>query len=380
VAVTGGAGRGDDCGVAVLGGGIVGLSVAYGLARAGLAVTILDEGDIAHRASRGNFALVWVQGKGVGMPEYARWTLASAREWPAFAAGLEDATGHRLSFEQRGGFTACLSESELEDRCRDLRRLHNQAPDCASFERLDHAEMCRRLPALGPDVAGGTYCSHDGHVNSLRMFGALLAGAVAAGAIYRPNAAVDGIAPAGDGFRIRSTCGEIRARKVVLAAGLGNARLAPMVGLSAPVRPERGQVLVTEKLVRFLDHPLATVRQTDEGGVMIGDSKEDVGLDSGTSHEVLAGIAARAVRTFPVLGGAQILRSWGALRVMSPDGCPIYDRSTDCPGAYLVTCHSGVTLAAAHAGRIADAIASDAWPHDLEAFSAARFTHVPPAQ
>ncbi|MGL4240718.1 MAG: NAD(P)/FAD-dependent oxidoreductase [Beijerinckiaceae bacterium] len=370
---------GNDCDIAVIGGGVVGLSLAYGLARAGRSVTILDEGDVAHRASRGNFALVWVQGKGVDLPEYARWTLASAQAWPRFAAGLEEAAGQRLSYEQRGGFMACLAEDELDQRCRDLQRLHNQAPDCATFERLDHAGMKRHLPAIGRDVIGGTYCAHDGHVNSLRLFSALLAGALAAGAVYRPNAAAEGICSTPDGFRIRTAAGEFRARKVVLAAGLGNARLAPMVGLFAPVRPQRGQIMVTEKLAPFLDYPLVNLRQTDEGGVMIGDSKEEVGLDTGNSHEVLAGIAARAIRVFPVLAHARIVRSWAALRVMSPDGYPVYDRSDTHPGAYLVTCHSGVTLAAAHAGRVADAIAADAWPDDLSAFSAERFAHVPAA-
>ncbi len=370
---------GDDCDVAVIGGGVVGLSLAYGLSRAGLAVTILDEGDVAHRASRGNFALVWVQGKGLDMPEYARWTLASAQAWPQFAADLEELTGHRLSYEQRGGFIACLSESELDDRCRDLQRLHNQAPDCAAFERLDHAGMKRLLPAIGRDVVGGTYCPNDGHVNSLRLFGALQAAALALGAIYRPNAEVIGISFAPDGFRIETSAGHFRARKIVLAAGLGNARLAPMVGLSAPVRPQRGQIMVTEKLARFLDYPLGTIRQTDEGGVMIGDSKEEVGFDDGNSHEVLAEIAARAVRTFPLLAQAQVVRSWGALRVMSPDGYPVYDCSGSHPGAYLVTCHSGVTLAAVHAGRIAAAIAAGRWSDEFSSFGAGRFGNAPAA-
>ncbi len=59
---------GLDAEIAVLGGGVVGLSVAYGLTRLGREVLVLDEGDVAHRASRGNFALVWVQGKGLSMP------------------------------------------------------------------------------------------------------------------------------------------------------------------------------------------------------------------------------------------------------------------------------------------------------------------------
>jgi glycine/D-amino acid oxidase-like deaminating enzyme len=168
----------------------------------------------------------------------------------------------------------------------------------------------------------------------------------------------------------------VHADKLVLAAGLGNARLAPMVGLNAPVRPQRGQILVTEKLPPFLQHPLVNIRQTDEGSVMIGDSQEEVGLNTATQFAVQQGIAQRAVRLFPRLAQAQIVRSWAALRVMSPDGFPIYDRSTTCPGAYVVTCHSGITLAAAHAGVLARHIAQDDWPQSLAPFSAGRFADV----
>ena len=72
--------------VLVIGGGLVGTAVAYGLAREGAKVTVLDEGDGGFRASRGNFGLVWVQGKGYGLSPYARWTRSSADRWPARAA------------------------------------------------------------------------------------------------------------------------------------------------------------------------------------------------------------------------------------------------------------------------------------------------------
>ena len=84
--------RGDGD-VAVIGGGVVGMCMAHGLSGAGLAVTVLDEGDVAFRASRGNFALVWVRGKGLEMPAYARWTMRSSELWHDFAAGLADETG-----------------------------------------------------------------------------------------------------------------------------------------------------------------------------------------------------------------------------------------------------------------------------------------------
>lgn len=370
---------GNDCDIAVIGGGVVGLSVAYGLASRGLAVTLLDEGDVAYRASRGNFALVWVQGKGIDLPDYARWTMGSAAAWKNFAETLRRDSGIDLALEQRGGLMACLSERELEDRTAQMSRLHNAAPDCANVETLDHRQIRELLPEIGPGVVGGTFCRHDGHVNALRLFGALHEACLRRGIAYRPNAPVEALVQMANGFRIATPSGEIRARRLVLAAGLGNAKLAPLVGLAAPVRPQRGQVIVTEKLAPFLKFPLGTIRQTDEGGVMLGDSKEEVGFDTGSSHQVLGTIAAHAVKVFPLLAGAQIVRSWGALRVMSPDGYPIYDRSVSCPGAYLVTCHSGVTLAAAHASTIAEAIATDIWPDAIAAFSARRFGDVPAA-
>ena len=65
----------------------------------------------------------------------------------------------------------------------------------------------------------------------------------------------------------------------MLAAGLGNARLAPMVGLAAPVVPNKGQIIALERVRPFLAVPLETIRQTDEGTVLIGDSQQDVGFD-----------------------------------------------------------------------------------------------------
>jgi glycine/D-amino acid oxidase-like deaminating enzyme len=366
--------RGDDCDVAIIGGGVVGMCMAWGLSGVGLTVTVLDEDDVAHRASRGNFALVWVQGKGANLPAYSRWTQDSADLWPGFAAELAAETGIDIAHNRPGGFSTFLDDAELSNKITAMTRLHNQLADRpVPFEVLDHARLKAMLPGLGPKVVGGIYCPADGHVNSLRLFDALHESARRRGVVFRGNAGVDKIGRTEGGFRITCKAGEVRANRIVLAAGLGNARLAPMVGLHAPVKPERGEILVTEKLAPFLHHPMGTIRQTDEGGVMIGDSKEEVGFDNGTDRRVLAGIAARAVATFPLLARVQIVRSWGALRIMSPDGCPIYDRSTTAPGAYVVTCHSGVTLAAVHATVLAPQIAAGALAPGLGAFSARRF-------
>jgi glycine/D-amino acid oxidase-like deaminating enzyme len=172
---------------------------------------------------------------------------------------------------------------------------------------------------------------------------------------------------------VRAGGKEYVASRVVLAAGLGNRDLAPLVGLEAPIRPNRGQILVTERMQQFLRRPTQLVRQTGEGTVQIGDSQEDVGMDDGTSTAQLARIADRACRLFPVLKSANVVRAWGALRVMTRDGFPIYQASVECPGAFLVTCHSGITLASNHAGAIADWIHGDAEPPLIRTFKAERF-------
>ena len=88
---------------------------------------------------------------------------------------------------------------------------------------------------------------------------------------------------------------------------------------------------------------------------------------------VARAIARRAVACFPRLAEARLVRQWGALRVLSPDGLPIYQESERNPGAFLVTCHSGVTLAAAHALEVATALVAGEDAERFTTFSTARF-------
>ncbi|HEV2508310.1 FAD-binding oxidoreductase [Bosea sp. (in: a-proteobacteria)] len=360
----------------VVGGGVVGLSIAYGLAKAGERVRLLDEGDGAFRAARGNFGLVWVQGKGAGKPTYALWSMAAAKLWSGFARELEEIAGLGLQLSQPGGLTLCLDESELDRRSVMMAQL--AADVAASGETYPYdilrANAVRELcPHVGPDVVGASFCPLDGHVSPLRLLRALTAALLVLGGELRTGRHVDAIEYRDAKFRIHAGGTTHVAAKLVLAAGLGNAGLAPMVGLNAPVKPIRGQVLISERVAPFLDLPTGSVRQTGDGGVQIGESKEDVGFDDGTTIAELSRIAERAVRMFPVLAGVNIVRTWGALRVMTPDGYPIYQASAECPGAFVVTCHSGVTLAAQHADPLARWIMGDAEPAVLADFKAERF-------
>ncbi|MFC6671901.1 NAD(P)/FAD-dependent oxidoreductase [Marinobacterium aestuariivivens] len=357
----------------LIGGGLVGLAVGLGLQRNGLKVTILDEGDVALRASRGNFGLVWVQGKGDTLPEYAQVTRLSSRLWPALAARLLEATGVDIELQQNGGLYLSLTEQEVAERETMLTRMQQAAGGDYPFRRLDLKQLREFIPEAGPEVAGATWCPEDGHLNPLKLLRAMTEAFLKAGGRIANSGRASAITPLNPGFRIATPEGDWHCDKVVLSAGLGNRELAPQVGLSAPVSPNRGQVLIAERVRPFLHYPTGHVRQTGEGTVQIGDSKEDVGFDSGTTTEVMARIANRATRMFPLLRDVRMVRAWGALRVMTADGYPIYQASETHPGAYLVTCHSGVTLGALHEAPIADWIARDQTQLPLEVFNAQRF-------
>jgi glycine/D-amino acid oxidase-like deaminating enzyme len=358
----------------VIGGGLVGSAIAYGLARARLQVALVDEGDVALRASRGNFGLVWIQSKGDGAPHYQRWTRRSAGEWPALAAGLETETGIAVGLAQPGGVHLCLGETEFAARRAMMERMRMQAGNLGfDYRMLDRTELADMLPALGPAVSGASWTPYDGHANPLALLHALHKGFVQHGGRYLPNSTVREAAAAPGDFRIQLAGGEVGASKIVLAAGLGNADLAPIFGLSAPVKPLKGQILVTERARPFLPFPISTIRQTVEGSIMLGDSQEDVGFDTGQRPAVMQTIARRAVVSLPCLSGLQIVRAWSALRVMPPDGLPIYDQSELFPGAFTANCHSGVTLAGANANLFAPMVAAGALDRALEFFSAKRF-------
>jgi glycine/D-amino acid oxidase-like deaminating enzyme len=359
--------------VAIIGGGMVGSAIAYGLARRRLSVVVLDEGDVAFRAARGNFGLVWVQGKGVDMAAYAALTRRSSDAWPAFARELAEATGVDLEHRRPGGVEICFDDQSLATREVMLSRMDRETDGGFPFEILDPAALANLLPGLGPNVAGGSYCPLDGDANPLHLLRALHAGFISLGGDYRAEHRVQAITPEAGGFTVNSEGRAITAGKVVLAAGLGNATLAPSLGLRAPVAPQRGQILVSERLATVLPLPTSIVRQTGAGSMQFGDSVEEVGFDDGTTSAVMGAIAHRAVTAFPYLRDVRVVRAWGALRVMTPDGYPVYEQSAAHPGAYLACCHSGVTLAAGHGGEIADWIAGDNPPANLDALSPDRF-------
>lgn len=358
---------------AVIGGGVVGLSLAYGLLKKGRSVVVFDEGDGAFRASRGNFGLVWTQGKGLTVPAYAQWSRRSAAAYAGFAEELAFLGDQDLSLVQDGGYVMHMSEESLNEDCARYEQLRKHLDEDYPFEIMDHGELKREEPYIGDKVVGALYCPEDGHLNPLHLLKALATAVPRLGGTVINNSKIIEVLPGNTGYRLKSFTGhEHAAEKVVLSAGLGAAELGPKLGFGTNIEPQQGQILITEKIPKLINRPNVEVRQVNEGGVQIGASKADVGLNDNEDVRTVAALAKHAIDMYPKLAKVKLVRSWAALRIMSPDGLPIYQESPKYPGVHFVTCHSGITLAAVHAEVLPDWIIGDSAP-DLSTFSEARF-------
>ncbi|MEQ1776459.1 MAG: FAD-dependent oxidoreductase [Burkholderiales bacterium] len=363
----------------VIGGGVVGSAIAYGLAKRGARVTVLDEGDDAFRASRVNFGLVWLHSKGAGMPAYGFWTRRACDAWPAFAAELKEITGVDTHYVKSGGLSYCLGEAEYNKKIETIQRMRAQAErDPYETRMLDRGELMQLMPRaqLGAEVLGASYGPHDGHVSPLNLLRALHSGLKYHGADYRSGSPALDVKPVGGGFEVRTPQATLSTPKVILAAGHGITPLMRQLGFNVRIHAQRGQQLVTERAAPVLPLPANGVRQTAEGTFLIGTTTEDVGFDVSTTTRAGTAMAARAMRILPALNGVRVVRAWAGLRTLTEDKCPVYEESTQYLGAFLATCHSGVTLAAVHATDLADAIHNSRLDGDIAAFHGRRFNLV----
>lgn len=360
----------------LIGGGVVGLSVALGLLLAGQQVTVLDGDDSDLRASQGNFGLIWLQGKGHDFAPYAQWTHRAVTQWPDFAKSLEALSGVNLALDQSGGYEFFTDVAEFEDFAADLKQQQVHLGERSSYDVISGDDLRRTYPEIGAGVVGATFCPLDGHVNPLRLLSALRIAVLALGGTIIPNTKVTDVSPATNGgFILSAHDGQhFNTERVILSAGLGTNPLAKQLGFITQVRPQRGELLITEKLSERLPFVSSTIRQVDEGGIQIGGTKEDAGLNDSETLDVMTKLAQHAVAVYPPLADVRMVRAWGALRIISPDGYPVYAQSPEHRGAHLVTCHSGVTLASLHSTLLAQWLIDGSHSPTLEAFNESRFT------
>ena len=359
---------------AIIGGGIVGLSVAHGLLKQGCSVICIDGSDTDFRASRGNFGLVWVQGKGIRAPFYAAWTQNAARIYPDFVSELSQETGVQINYNQAGGYEYFTDPQILSQRMDEYKQLKKALNDDYPYEFLSSSQIRAAEPMIGGETIGASFYPYDGHLNPLQLLKALASYCQKQGLSHYLGEELKTADKKEGVFRIVTKKGlTISANKVVISAGLGAKKIGPLFGFLGLVSPQRGQILVTEKISPILNRPSVTIRQVDEGAIQIGDSQEQAGFNDNETQAQMSRIARNAIKVMPKLAQLRLVRAWGSLRVMSPDGLPIYHQSHTMPGAFLITCHSGITLAATHSTNLSLWLTGHKNAPELYRFSEDRF-------
>lgn len=350
--------------VVVIGGGVVGGSVAFYLAEAGRSVLVVDRAFPASGTSGATQSWVWVHTK--HPPFYAQFSLLSARMYPQF----EQQLGMNIEYQRTGGISLLFTRDEVEKAQVLVERQRSVGIDVSLLTR---EEILSLEPAVSPEVLGATYSPVDGNVNALRLVFALMKANQARGVTYWTYTAVTGMELTGDGVIVRTDKGSVAARQVAICAGPWAPQVGSMLGIRIPVRPIRGQVLVTEPLAPLIRHTMVGMRQAVDGPVLIGFSHEDVGYDAGNSLEPILDGARLAQRMVPALADAHVVRCFSGLRAMPKDGLPILGPVPGKPGVFVAALHSGFTLAPLVGMLMAEVMCNKKPSVPLEPYSIARF-------
>ncbi len=356
----------------------MGAAIALGLIRAGAKVLMVDKVSEIHKASRANFGLIWSQSKGSGNRPYAKLSERAVREFGDFVQQVEEESEIDIELRLGAGLVVSLGNQELSARKAAIEKMHREAEadgESHPSKILDRTEIQERIgkAVLGEEVLGGSFSSIDGDVNPLMLLKAMRKVFIKRGGTFIQGCTVTDFSREADNYQLDTSLGKIVTDRIVMAAGLGNIALFSKLGKELPLVPQKGQLLVTERVKPFLSFPFSGIRQTGCGSVMIGYTQENTGFDITTSVSGAAGLAQRAMRIFPELRYTRVVRSWASLRVLTKDGLPIYDELEDYPGCFILGTHSCVSLASIHSTMLVPWILGSERPQGIETFNLERF-------
>ena len=343
--------------VAVVGGGIVGLCTALELAREGTQVLVLDDaarlgGTTANAGSlhvqmQSRFIRMYpeqVPGLERSLPLYT----AAARRW----AELERELGTSIELKSSGGLMVAETAESYEflaRKCEREKRLGLQV------EMLGRAELARVAPYLGEAVVGAEFCAEEGKLNPLLANQAVRHALLALGSALLPETRVEHLAPdPRGGWTLRIAAGELRAGRVVLAAGAGTGALLAPLGLQVPTVAEPLHMNVTEAAAPLIGHlvqhaeRMITLKQLAAGQVVIGGGWP-ARLHGERQHPTveassLIGNLRLASHIVPRLSRLRLLRSWAGVNT-TVDGQCVLGEVPGHPGLFTaVPGDAGYTL------------------------------------
>ncbi|PDZ71202.1 NAD(P)/FAD-dependent oxidoreductase [Bacillus pseudomycoides] len=354
------------CDVLILGGGIIGCSIAYYTSKYGRDVTIIDKGEFVSGTSSRCDGNILAIDKDPGFD--SQMSLVSQKLVTELSEELE----HSFEYRAPGSILVCESEEEMEAAQKWVNR---QKEAGLPFRMLDRQDIREESPFFADDLLGGLECATDSTVNPYLLAFSLLAEAEKLGAKSFKHTEVKEMRRAIDGsFIVETTNGTFTAKQIVNAAGVGAPKIGEMLDLSIPIEPRKGHIIVasrqqhvgSRKVMEFgyliskfggkrkVDaltekYGVALVFEpTESQNFLIGSSREFVGFHTRINNEVIKCIANRAIRFYPKMADMMVIRSYAGLRPWTEDHLPIISRVEHIPNYYIAAGHEGdgISLAA----------------------------------
>lgn len=324
--------------VAVVGGGIAGMSTAYRLARRGIETVLFEKSTLGFEASSRNAGGVRHMFRDPKEIPLARFSIDV---W----AGISEELGHDVEYRRNGCIRLALEDNHVEP----LRAAFEK--DQASglpVELLEPAEIDNIIPIDKGKALLASYCSMDGHANPVETCRGFAAAAARAGVELHEGTTVDRIQNSDSGFTIETSAGSFQASKLLLAAGPWTANLLTQFGINLRFQLRRPEMAETEVVAPFLK-PFVGLgdlqgygRQTVAGNMHMGIRNLDADLSAPESqHELIRAATRLWGELFPQLRGVKVKRTWSGFTSRSPDECAILGDIPTVDGLYIAAGFSG---------------------------------------
>lgn len=362
--------------VAIVGGGVIGLAAAWALTRAGARVELFERGALAGEATAASAGILAPLAESVTPGPFVELALAGLHSFPEEIEALKDDSGLDPEYRRCGVLRLGLDAAAAES----LRSAAAwQANAKLDLRWLEPRQIASLEPGLTP-CEGGLLSPNEGHIHPARLAAALAAAAAHRGAVLHEHAAAP--LPWIEGGRLRGLLvdGEQRGYdRVLLAAGAWSGAWAETAGVTVPVRPIKGQMLLLRAIpppvrhVVFAGHGYLVPRA--DGTVYVGATQEEAGFDRRVTAEGIHELAGVAAALAPTLRDAEFIEAGAGLRPGSADGLPVLGPAPGHDNLLLAAGHfrNGILMSLITARIIAALATGNEPPLDLTPFSAGRF-------
>src|SRR5262245_32823405 len=326
--------------VIIIGGGVIGLTLACDLAAEGVAAAVLDQGAMGQESSwAGAGILPPGNPEGAETPE-ARLRAASHVLWPGLSALLREETGIDNGFRRCGGLEVQLAgeRNALDDETAAWRR------EGVAVEPLTRESLRQHETEISRSVTAVYRLPELGQVRNPRHLKALLALAARRGVTLLPGMPVSRFERESEKIvSVETVAGPLRAGQFVIAGGAWSGRLLAEAGCPALVRPLRGQIVLLACQPAPIRHVVNVgpryLVPRDDGRILVGSTEEVAGFDKQTTAEGVGGLLEFGTSLVPALARASFERAWAGLRPQSADGLPCIGRCPRADNLFAATGH-----------------------------------------